>query len=155
MYFNVRQNYFYFYIDINKYIEVVEIVMTNSSISSFDFSSNSRTATILRTFMGAPPHCLEGMSRMVSGGYQVGSMWESGGFKVGIRWGSGGITWAGVGGAAEGELKVRRGSQPERGESWDGEVQFLFMVGMSQPHLKCCKVPQSASCLICVVGKRI
>ena len=105
IYFNVRQNYFYFYIDINKYIEVVEIVMTNSSISSFDFSSNSRTATILRTFMGAPPHCLEGMSKMVSGGHQVG-----------IRWGSGGITWAGVGGAAEGELKVRRGSQPERGE---------------------------------------
>ena len=34
-------------------------------------------------------------------------------------------------------------------------MQFLFMVGMSKAHLKCCKVPQSASCLICVVGKRI
>ena len=56
--------------------------------------------------------------------------------QVGIRWGSGGITWAGVGGAAEGELKVRRGSQPERGESWDGEVQLLFIVGMSKASLK-------------------
>ena len=66
----------------------------------------------------------------------MGIRWVVGEYQVGIRWGSGGITWAGVGGAAEGELKVRRGSQPERGESRDGEVQFLFMVGMSKASLK-------------------
>ena len=122
IYFNVRQNYFYFYIDINKYIEVIEIVMTNSSISSFDFSSNSRTATILRTFMGAPPHCLEGMSRMVSGGHQVSSRWVSGGDQVGIRWYHLGRSRWGSRGGTQGQ--ERKSTWKRRILGWRGAVSF-------------------------------